>query len=147
MATRYLRWLALITCSLALAAFAPVRATAAEKDSTAPKADAKDKAGKDKPARSARVPFHGKLGAVDKAKMTITIEGKEKPRVIHVTATTRITKAGKTATLGDGVVGEEVAGQLVKAEDGRENALSLRFGPKPESDPAEPRKKKPAEEK
>src|SRR5947209_7009074 len=41
--------------------------------------------------------FRGKLEAVDKTAMTITIAGKDKPRVIAITSKTRITKAGKPA--------------------------------------------------
>lgn len=80
------------------------------------------------------IPFAGKLGAVDKAAMSITLDGKNKKRTILVTPQTRILKAGKPATLEDAVIGEEVGGQAVKNADGQEEAVSLRVGPKPEAD-------------
>ena len=80
-------------------------------------------------------PFRGKLSAVDKSAMTISLEGKEKPRTIRITAQTRIAKAGKPATLADAIIGDEVAGQVVKTAEGHEEALSLRLGAKPEPEP------------
>jgi hypothetical protein len=98
--------------------------------------------------RSDRLPFHGKLNAVDKAAMTLTLEGKEKKRVIQITAQTRIMKAGKPATLGEAIVGEEVAGQAIKTGDGKEEALSVRLGAKVEETPKDkPVKKEKAREK
>jgi hypothetical protein len=96
----------------------------------------------DKTKRADRIPFHGKIAAVDRTALTLTLEGKEKKRVIHLTPDTRMLKAGKPATLADAVVGEEVGGQTAKTLDGREEAISLRFGPKPESN----RKEKKADE-
>lgn len=79
-------------------------------------------------------PFRGTLKAVDRDGMTLTLAGKEKDRVIHVTSQTRFTKDGKPAVLGDGVVGEEVAGAARKTEDGRTEAVSVRFGPAPQKE-------------
>lgn len=115
----------------AIASFTPA-ACAADK---APAADA---AAKEKRPNH---PFRGKLSAVDKAAKTISLEGKEKPRVIQITSETRIAKAGKLATLDDAVIGEEVAGQAIKTSSGHEQAVSLRLGAKPEP---EPKEKKPA---
>lgn len=81
-----------------------------------------------------KIPFHGKLAAVDKAAMTITLEGKESRRVFQITADTRLTKLGKPATLEDAVTGEDVGGLYRKTEDGRLEAVSVRFGPKPEGE-------------
>lgn len=86
-----------------------------------------------KEKKAIRLPFRGKVNSVDKTAMTITLDGKEKKRVIHVTAQTRIAKAGKPAKLEDAVVGEEVGGQAIRTADGREEAISLRLGPKPET--------------
>jgi hypothetical protein len=108
----------------AIAVTAPIRSTADEKK---PSVEAVDKEKK-----AANIPFHGKLHAVDKSAKTITLEGKEKKRTIHLTAQTRIAKAGKPATLEDAVAGEEVGGQIVKNGDGKEEAVSLRLGAKPE---------------
>src|SRR5260370_16338125 len=58
----------------------------------------------EKKAQSAG-PFRGKLAALDKSGKTITV-GK---RTFHITSETKIMKAGKPATLEDGVVGAEVS--------------------------------------
>ncbi len=76
-------------------------------------------------------PFSGKLGAVDKEKKTITIMGKEKSRTLHLDAQTKVVKNEQPASLEDAAVGEEVAGQLRKTDDGREVLVSLRLGAKP----------------
>jgi hypothetical protein len=83
-----------------------------------------------KPASRA-VPFHGKLKAVDTTAKTISI-GERTTETIQVTPDTRIMKGGKPATLADGTVGDEVAGAYHKDADGKLNAISIRFGPKPE---------------
>ena len=87
-----------------------------------------------KEKKAASIPFNGKLGAVDKTAMSITLDGKAKKRTIRITPQTRIVKAGKSATLDDAVAGEEVGGQAIKNAEGVEEAVSVRFGPKPESD-------------
>ena len=126
--------LSLLVASLltAIAAGTPVRVCAAEK--AAPPAKAEKKKGANV------VPFQGKISALDKIAMTITLEGKEKNRTISVTSKTKIMKAGKPATFDDARVGEEVAGQL-RNTDGKLEASSLRLGPKPEK--AKPEKTKP----
>lgn len=84
------------------------------------------------PARKpATFPFRGTLKAVDRDAMTLTLAGKEKDRVIHITSQTRFTKGGKPAVLADGVPGEEVAGSARKEADGRTVAVTVRFGPPP----------------
>lgn len=80
--------------------------------------------------KSAGVPFSGKLGSVNPTDMTLTIAGKEKNRVIHLTAETRYSKAGQPASITDGVVGEPVGGYAKKTEDGRYVAVSVRYGAK-----------------
>lgn len=118
----------------AFAALASLDSQAAEKATPAPAAT--------KEKKSDRAPFHGKLQAVDRTAQTITLEGKEKKRTIHLTGQTRIAKAGKPATLDDALVGEVVAGQILKTTDGREEAISLRLGEKPEEKPKEKTNKK-----
>lgn len=78
-------------------------------------------------------PFHGKLVAVDKMAKTITV-GKS---TYQITSETKIMKAGKPATLSDGVVGEEVSGYLKPDEAGKLVASSLTFGPKPDAKSSE----------
>jgi Cu/Ag efflux protein CusF len=109
---------------------------------------------KEKPAAAAEAkqprpyPFSGKLGAVDKEKKTITILGKEKSRTLYLDGQTKIMKQEKPATLEDAAVGEDVAGQLRKTEDGKEMVISLRIGPKPaaEEKPAKEKAPKPAKD-
>jgi hypothetical protein len=87
----------------------------------------------EKETRRTQFPFRGKIGAVDASAMTITLEGKERKRKIQVTSQTRILKDGKVAKITDAMVGEEVGGVLTRTADGKEEAVSLRLGPKPES--------------
>ena len=79
-----------------------------------------------------RLPFGGTLSAVDKTAMTVTVKKKEAEKTFQVTSTTKITKAGKPATLNDAVVGEECGVSFKKTADGKLEALSLRLGAKPE---------------
>ena len=51
---------------------------------------------------------------------------------LQVTSDTLITKDGKSATLADGVVGEQVSGAYKKTDDGKLNATSVHFGAKAE---------------
>ena len=94
-----------------------------------------------KPARP--VPFHGKLKAIDNTAKTISVG----EQTIQITSETKIIKSGKPATLADGAVGDEVAGAYRKNEEGKLDAMSLRFGPKPEAMPEakkeEPKKEEP----
>lgn len=88
-------------------------------------ASTNDEAKSEKPAKAG--PFHGKLAAVDKVAKTITV-GK---RTFQITSETKIKKAGKPATLEDGVIGETVSGYLKPGADGKLMATTLNFGPKP----------------
>jgi hypothetical protein len=72
-------------------------------------------------------PFNGKVGAVDTSADTLTVG----TLTLHVSATTKITKDGKPATLADGVVGEPVSGAYKKSADGKLNATVIHFGAKP----------------
>lgn len=112
-----------------------VVAQGAEKEKPAAKAEAKSQ----RP-----YPFHGKLGAMDKEKKTLTIIGKEKSRTLYLQAKTKIEKNGKPATFEDAAIGEEIAGRVTKSSDGKEMLVSLRIGPKPA---AKPKKEKPAKGK
>ena len=88
-------------------------------------------------------PFSGKINEIDKAAKTINI-GKEKKRTIYITAQTKIKKNGKDATLDDAAVGEEVGGYQRENAEGKQEAVSLRIGAKPEgtAKPKSPKKKK-----
>ncbi|HWH68814.1 MAG TPA: hypothetical protein VNT26_05480 [Candidatus Sulfotelmatobacter sp.] len=74
-------------------------------------------------------PFHGKLAALDQTAKSITV-GK---RTFFITSDTKIFKAGKPATLGDGVVGETASGGFNTAENGKLIATKINFGPKMDS--------------
>ncbi len=74
-------------------------------------------------------PFHGKLAAVDKFAKTITIG----ESTYQITSETKIKKAGKPATLEDGVVGEECSGYAKPDAEGKKMATTLNFGPNPET--------------
>lgn len=84
-----------------------------------------------RPARNAGYPFRGKLKAVDLTAKTLTLAGREKDRVFHVTAETKFTKDGKPATLADGAKVEEAAGYARTGKDGRAEAVTVRLGPAP----------------
>lgn len=132
--------LTLLAAALALAPLAP-RAADDAKPETKPAAEAPEKA--KRKGNADRMPFRGKIKSVDAAKMTVTLGGQEKDRVIHVTSETRIMMAGKPAVFGDIKPGEEVGGQGKKRDDGEVEAISLRVGPRPET--AGAKKKTPAE--
>lgn len=119
----------IITALLALAVMALALPTsAAEK--------AKDK------KKSGTFPFTGKVTEVDKTAKTFTLAGKEKPRVFQITSETKITKAGKPAILDDAVVGEAAGGLAKRSEGGKDEAISVRFGPKPEGKGGKKKEKK-----
>jgi len=88
-----------------------------------------------KAAKVSGYPFRGKLKSVNKEALTLTLAGKEKDRVFHVTADTKFVRDGKAVALGDGVEGEEVAGYARNDADGKAQALSVRFGSAPAQDP------------
>lgn len=81
-------------------------------------------------AKVKKLPFHGKLQAVDTSANTITIEGKT-PRVFHLTPTTKITDgSGAPSSLSAAVVGEDVGGSYEKDSAGTMTLFSVRFGAK-----------------
>lgn len=83
------------------------------------------------------IPFRGKIAAVDKQAKTVKVG----ERTFHLTAESKLTKAGKPATLDDAKVGEEVGGQY-KEVDKKLNVVSLRIGPRPDAPAAKPDDKK-----
>ena len=105
--------------------------SAAEKQSAVGK---KDSAAKQKSGR----PFHGKLAAVDKTAKTIKVG----QSIYQITSATKITKAGKAATLEDGVLNEPVSGFVKPTADGKMAATTVRFGPKVEPNGSENKKTK-----
>lgn len=75
--------------------------------------------------------YSGKLSALDKTALSLTVTVKGKARTFQITAETRFTKGGKPATMGDGVVNEEVTVVAKPAKKGKlQVAESVRFGGK-----------------
>jgi hypothetical protein len=128
----------LITLALAAIIGAPAQlfAQTQEKPATDTKAATEKKETGEKKASAG--PFHGKLGAVDKAGKTITV-GK---RTFHITSETKLFKAGKPATLEAGVVGDEVSGYVKPDANGKLVATKVNFGPKVETKAADAKKEK-----
>jgi hypothetical protein len=127
--------LKIVLLSVVAAAIAFGPATAFAQD--APEKKKGEAAVEGKKGKSGNLPAQGKLVSVDKAAKTITV-GK---RIFHVTAETKMQKAGKPATLDDAVVGEAV-GISYKNENGKLTALTLRFGPRPEGEAKAEKKEK-----
>jgi len=75
--------------------------------------------------KAAKQPFRGKVEALDASASTLTVGGK----VIYVAADTKITKTGKTITLGDIAVGDDVHGMTRQTFDGKTEALTVNVGP------------------
>jgi hypothetical protein len=115
----------------------PVNAMAQEK-SDKPKTPG---AGPEKAAPATRaVPFRGTVASVDKDAKTITVG----ERVFHVSSETKLVKGNQAATVADIAVGDAIAGNYTKGDDGKLTAKMMRVGPKPDGVQVE---KKPAEKK
>jgi hypothetical protein len=128
-----------VALSSVLFAAAPTASLAAEKKEKAEKKEGKAKA----------APYAGELSAVDKSAKTVTIKTKNTSRVYQINAETRITKAGKPATLDDATVGEPAAAYGTEVA-GKYVAQSLRLGAKVDDAPkseAKPKKKKDGDKK
>jgi hypothetical protein len=83
-----------------------------------------------------KIPFHGKLSAVDTVGQTITLVGKTTTRVFHLTPETKITDgSGAPSTLSAATVGEDVGGSYTKDTAGTMTLYSVRFGAKDGSKP------------
>jgi hypothetical protein len=96
----------------------PFFAQAADNPADAPKTEKK----------ATPVRFAGKIGSVDKAAKTITLENKEKTRVFLITSDTRIRKDRKPATLDDVQVGERVGGSARENTAGKMEVVTLNVG-------------------
>ncbi|MBN8247071.1 MAG: hypothetical protein J0L84_06465 [Verrucomicrobia bacterium] len=73
-------------------------------------------------------PFRGQVGSVDASARTVTLAGKKRDRVLHVTDQTRIERDGKSASLADIRPGDQARGSLMKDAEGREVLLKATFG-------------------
>jgi len=113
--------------SLLVAAIAGLPLQLVAQSTNAPTTDKKAGAAKkDSTAKKGSHPFHGKLAVVDKTAKTIKVG----ESVYQITSATKITKAGKPATLEDGVVGDPVSGFVKPSDDGKMNATTVHFGAK-----------------
>ena len=83
-----------------------------------------------KPAAARAIPFYGKIGTVDKASKTFTIEGKKSARTFTTTASTKMEKVGGAATWDDLKTGESVRGSALKKAEGHYEAVTVRIGQK-----------------
>jgi hypothetical protein len=122
--------IAVVSLIATLAAAAPIRALAQDATKEKPAAAEKKDVPKGAKKTAKNPPFHGKLTAVDKKAMTITVG----ERTFQITSDSKLSKGGKPATLADAVVGEEVGGNYQKGDDGKLKAGTVRFGAKPEGD-------------
>ena len=127
--------IAVLSLLAAVLAAGPSQSLAQEKKSD--KAPAEKKEAPTGEKKKGQPPLRGKIAAVDKVAMTVTIG----QTTISITSETKIEKGGKPATLDDVAVGEEAMARIKKTDDGKTTALGLRLGPKPEGEP------KPAEGK
>jgi hypothetical protein len=73
---------------------------------------------------SGRLPFRGKVKAIDNTAMTITVE----TRTFQINSQTIITKDGKPATLSDVSVGDNVTCMVKREKSGKFSAVKLNFG-------------------
>jgi hypothetical protein len=70
------------------------------------------------------LPFHGKIASVDATAGTFTVGQLS----LSITSTTKITNAGKPATLADAKVGDTVGGYYKKGADGALTVTTLKLG-------------------
>ncbi|MFM2293791.1 MAG: hypothetical protein RLZZ350_204 [Verrucomicrobiota bacterium] len=126
-----------LTSALLAVAIVGTTVTVRAADDAKPEKKAEKKAKTEAPAEATAapakkaLPYGGTVTAIDKTAMTVTVKKKDAEKTFSITSSTKITKAGKPATLADGVVGEE-CGVSFLDEDGKNVARSFRFGPKPE---------------
>jgi hypothetical protein len=113
------------TCSQYLLLGMAALAIAALPIQAADKAEGQAKTEGTKEAHKA-VPFHGKLAAKTDSSIKVG------EHTFQVTSDTKIMKNGKPATLADGEIGKEVAGQY-QMVDGKAVAKMIRFGEKAEN--------------
>ena len=126
--------------SLLTAAIAGLPVQLLAQSTNTPPAAKKSAVAKKEPAAKKKEahPFRGKLAAVDKTAKTIKVG----ESIYQITSDTKITKAGKPATLEDGVVGEPVTGYVKPTEDGKMAATKVTFGPKTDDKGGEKKKGK-----
>jgi hypothetical protein len=88
--------------------------------------------------KNSRLPFTGKITAVDTTASTVTVG----ERVFNVTSETKVLKDGKPATLSELTVGEPVRGSYKKDEAGKLTAALVHAGVKLEKGPKKKKSEK-----
>lgn len=122
--------IAVLSLLAAVLAAGPTQSFAQDKEKKSDKAPAEKKEAPAGEKKKGQPPLNGKIAAVDKNAKTVTI-GKT---TIQITSETRIEKGGKPATLDDVAVGEQATARIRKTDDGKNTALGLRVGPRPEGE-------------
>lgn len=135
--------IAAIACSGALTALAQGTASPSPSPSAKASPTATAAASESTPAKPSRaIPFRGTASAVDQSAKTFTIAGKSSSRVFKATDSTKITKAGESATFADLPDNEPVTGSYRKMEDGTLELNSLKIGGKTDAEKAKSSSKK-----
>jgi hypothetical protein len=80
-------------------------------------------------------PFHGDLESVATDGRSLALRGKAKQRIILISADTRVFRDGLKASLKEGNSGERVTGTVFRNSEGKEEALTVRFGGKSTKSP------------
>ena len=113
--------LALLTAAMVFTGLATEAAEGAkDKSAQTPKSEAKQK----------RMPFSGKVSAVDKTAKSVTLDGREKSRTFQITSATKITKDDKPAVIDDVIVGQTVTGLAKETAPGKWELVTLHIGAK-----------------
>jgi hypothetical protein len=71
------------------------------------------------------MPVYGKVGAIDKQAGTVTLQGKEKVRIFHITSQTKVHRDGKPAKLEEVVIGQWIGGYARPDANGRSTLSTL----------------------
>ncbi len=90
--------------------------------------------------------YSGTLSAFDKTAKTLTIKKKSEEKSFTFTSDAHFNKAGKKATIDDGVVGEPAAVGYLET-DGKTEVKTIRFGAKVDKAAAAPKTDAPKAEK
>jgi hypothetical protein len=90
-----------------------------------------------KPAKAKATKYSGVLTAIDASSFTIS-DKTLAPRTFAITATTKIKKDGKTATVADFKVGDKVGGSYTTDATGAMTATTLNSGGKPKAKTPKP---------
>ena len=71
------------------------------------------------------MPVYGKVDAIDRQAGTVTLHGKEKVRILHITPQTKVHRDGKPAKLEEVVIGQWIGGYARPDANGRPTLSTL----------------------